>query len=509
VLLGPGIGALVEPATGRWWAPAEVRRRVAIRAAQHRAAGLRRGDRVFLHFGNCSEFFVEVLAVWRVGGCVVPIDPSFTPFEIETLSAWAKPRFSVWLEPPGSETRDAVARAGVERVDLALVGDSDTGLRNHEGAGLRPDDDALVLFTSGTTGDPKGVVHTHRSLWARWTSLRDHLGVEAFARTLCVLPTHFGHGLICNSLFPWLSGCDLYVQPPFKAENLMTLGETIDAHEITFVSSVPTVWRLALRIARPPDGRSLRRVFIGSAPLTASLWSSVQEWAGTDDVLNAYGITETGSWLAGTTLPDFEPEDGLVGVPWGGVVSVRRGGLPGTESDADAVCEPGELGHVWVSTPALMRGYLERDDLTERVVSNGWFVTGDIGALDERGRLYLRGREREEINKGGLKVYPSDIDGVIERFPAISDVCAFAFADAVLGEDIGVAVVLRDDAPTTLRQLHDWATTHLAKHQVPRRWYTVEEIPRTSRGKVNRAAVGEHCSKRAPVSFAAPQDDPE
>jgi acyl-CoA synthetase (AMP-forming)/AMP-acid ligase II len=188
---------------------------------------------------------------------------------------------------------------------------------------------------------------------------------------------------------------------------------------------------------------------------------------------------------------------------------VLRGGEPGIEVDPGAECGPGELGHVWVSTPALMRGYLDRDDLTARVVSNGWFVTGDIGTLDDGGCLRLRGREREEINKGGLKVYPADVDSVIERFPGTSDVCAFAFADALLGEDVGVAVVLHDEDPGTLLQLHDWTTTRLARHQLPRRWYVVPEIPRTSRGKINRAAVAEHCATRTPVNFTALRDGRE
>ena len=505
VLLGPGIGALVEPATGRSWTRAEVARRVSARAAQLRAGGLQRGDRVFLHFGNRYEFFVELLAAWHVGACVVPIDPAFTPFEVDTLSEWARPRLSIWLDQPASDFVGAVEGNGVEVVDLERVDPAQTAAGAGHGA-LHLDDDALILFTSGTTGDPKGVVHTHRSLHARWSSLRDHLGLGSFERTLCILPTHFGHGLIVNSLFPWLSGCDLYVQPPFRAENLVTLGETVDEHAITFVSSVPAVWRLALRIARPPTRGSLRRVFVGSAPLSESLWRSVQEWSGTPDVLNAYGITETGSWLAGTTVDGFEPEDGLIGVPWGGVLRVLRGGEPGAESDPDAVCAPGELGHVWVSTPALMRGYLDRDDLTSRVVANGWFVTGDIGTLDERGRLYLRGREREEINKGGLKVYPADIDYVIERFPVTADVCTFAFEDPLLGEDVGVAVVLHDEAPDTLMQLHAWTVERLAKHQVPRRWYVLPEIPRTSRGKVNRATVATECERETPLDVAALRD---
>ena len=344
-------------------------------------------------------------------------------------------------------------------------------------------------------------MHTHRSLRARWVSLRDHLGLDAYRRTLCLLPTHFGHGLICNCLFPWLSGCDLFVHPPFRPELLRNLGSIVDEHEITFLSSVPAVWRLAHRIAKPPQARSLERVFVGSAPLTAQLWETVRDWTGTEAVFNAYGITETGSWLAGTTVLGFTPEDGLIGEAWGGLIRVLRHNEPGSPLDSGSLCEPGEAGHVWVNTPALMRGYLDRDDLTANVVSGGWFVTGDIGVLDERGWLYLRGREREEINKGGMKVYPGDVDAVIERFPATADVCAFAFPEPLLGEDVGVAVVLDPSDPDTLLSLQDWAAVHLSRHQIPQRWFVLPEIPRTSRGKVNRQAVAERCAEETPVDL--------
>jgi long-chain acyl-CoA synthetase len=260
---------------------------------------------------------------------------------------------------------------------------------------------------------------------------------------------------------------------------------------------------LALRIAKPPTLHSLSRVFVGSAPLSAALWTDIASWAGPARVMNAYGITETGSWLAGTTVGDFTPEDGLIGVPWGGVLSVLNSRDPAAVLDRDAVCAPGESGHVWTLTPALMRGYLDRDDLTAQVVSHGWFATGDIGVVDERGWLVLRGREREEINKGGMKVYPGDIDGVIERFRATLDVCSFAYADPLLGEDVGVAVALKQTDDATLRELHQWARRHLATHQLPQRWYVLEEIPRTSRGKVNRTQIAEHCVTRRPVDMAS------
>src|SRR5688572_7376653 len=454
------VGHLIEPLTGRHWAPNDVNMRLEARIGAYAAAGMIRGDRVFIHFGNCNEFFIELLAVWSLGGCVVPIDARFTPFEIETLAKWSRPKYSSWLEAPDAPLANAIANLGVHVMEVPKRIEPPKRGGREAKRGFALEDDALILFTSGTTGQPKGVVHTHRTLRARWMALRDHLGLTAYARTLCTLPTHFGHGLICNALFPWLSGCDLYIMPPFRPETTARIGSIIDEHQITFMSSVPALWRLALRIAKPPQMGTLQRVFVGSAPLSSALWTDIQAWAGNARVMNSYGITETGSWLAGTTVGDFTPEDGLIGVPWGGLVRALKSREPDAVADPGSVCRAGESGHIWTLTPALMRGYLDRDDLTAQVVSHGWFATGDIGIIDERGWLVLRGREREEINKGGMKVYPGDIDGVIERFPATLDVCTFAFSDALLGEDVGVAVALKDRNAATLRDLYQWGRQH-------------------------------------------------
>jgi acyl-CoA synthetase (AMP-forming)/AMP-acid ligase II len=492
----PGIiwntGNLTEPVSGRHWSPDEVQRQVVMRMKVFVANGIEPGDRVLIHFGNCLEFFAELLAIWRMGACAIPVDARLTSFEVDKLASAAQARFSVVDDHTAKATLEVIS-GGVVRHTLDL--DESESQQTGPGATTafpRLDDDALILFTSGSTGQPKGVVHTHRSLLARWISLEQSLGIDRYRRTLCVLPTHFGHGLICNCLFPWLSGCDLFIAPPFKADLIMHLGELIDEHQISFMSSVPSVWSLALRTASPPEKQTLERVHVGSAPLSENTWLQIQQWTGTREVFNAYGITETGSWVAGTSGGQVVPESGLIGEAWGATINIMEDDRP---------CAPGEIGMVWLHTPALMKGYFQRQDLTDAAVRGGWFLTGDIGMIDDRGCLFLKGRERDEINKGGMKVFPADIDEIVEQYAKTRDVCSFGFEDAFYGENVGLAVVLEDAEDEVVIGLHEWIGGHLAKHKHPAQWYILDEIPRTSRGKINRESVRQACMEIEPVDL--------
>ena len=502
MLLGPATGPIAEPFTGRRWEPDEVRHQVLRRAAGLRALGVHPGNRVLIGYGNRLEFFADLLALWTVGACAIPLDARLTAFEIETLSRAARARAFI-----GIGDIDADLARKLEALGTAVLRSETLGEAPVDPALPVPpyalEDDALILFTSGTTGNPKGVVHTHRSLRARWISLRHHLGLEKYRRTLCLLPTHFGHGLICNALFPWLSGQELFILPPFTPDAVMRLGEILDQQRITFMSSVPAVWRLALKTARPPSAGTLQRVFVGSAPLSGHLWREIQRWSGTRDVANAYGITETGSWVAGTTVGEFEPEDGLIGVPWGAVAAITREGTADAPPGIGEPCGAGDVGFVWLNTPALMKGYLDRDDLTAQCVTAGWFLTGDLGLLDDRGWLYLRGRVRDEINKGGAKVYPADIEAVTEQFAGVNDLCCFAVDDPHYGQNVGLVLVMTDPTPARLRELYAWLQAHLAEHQMPVKWFLTDNLPRTSRGKISRDRIADVCKGLSPLDLRA------
>jgi acyl-CoA synthetase (AMP-forming)/AMP-acid ligase II len=496
-------GRLTESLTGRSFSSAEIVLRAAARIQDLQDTGVRRGDRVFVRYGNKIEFFIDLLGVWYLGASAVPIDSRLTPFEIANLACTVRPRLML-VDLDGENAANSEMEALGTRV--IAVNDRQISAKAVSIFSRFPcraylDDEALILFTSGSTAKPKGVVHTHRSLRARWISLRDNLGVDAFRRTLCLLPTHFGHGLICNSLFPWLTGQDLVIAPPFNVDSLMRLGSLVDEYKITFLSSVPSIWGLVLKASKPPRGKSLRRVHCGSAPLSAHLWNQIQKWSGTNEVFNAYGITETGSWVAGSSMGEFTPEDGLIGIPWGAVVKI----LNRTEGDAPfdpaANCKAEENGYIWINTPALMRGYYAQPELTDQVVSGGWFLTGDIGLIDSRGWLYLKGRERDEINKGGAKIYPVDVDAVVERFEHTKEVCSFGVEDVLYGQNVAMAVVLEHSDAATIRALHGWMSRHLAEFKMPVRWYIVESLPRSSRGKINRKDVAEICVRQPPLDL--------
>ena len=431
--------------------------RVEARVAALAAAGLQgHGDRAFIHFGNCHQFFAELLAIWSLGACAIPIDPRFTPFEIETLVSWSRPKCSSWLETPDGALlkRLEELRVHVIEVPRGIVPPLRGGVPSR-GFGL--DDDALILFTSGTTGQPKGVVHTHRSLRARWMSLRTPSASTRSARTLCLLPTHFGHGLICNCLFPWLSGQHLFIAAAVQ-------GRTSSCSSAPCSTSTGSrssrrcrrVWRLALKTAAPAASR---HAGAGLLRLGAALRAPLEGDPAVDrraEVWNAYGITETGSWLAGTTVGAASPrEDGLIGVAWGGVLRVlqrRERGAPSSIRTQE--CRPGEIGPR-LGQHAGADARLSGPRRSHRAGGVRRLVLHRRHRHPRRARLAVPARPRARGDQQGRheglsgrhrrggRALPRDTRRVLLR------VCE----DALLGEDVGVAVVLEQRDEDTLRGL--------------------------------------------------------
>jgi acyl-CoA synthetase (AMP-forming)/AMP-acid ligase II len=462
------LGSITDIARQATWSSPDLQAAIAARRGALARLGAAPRRSVLIAHGGSPAFFADLLATWSLGAAAICADPGLTAPELTTLVDFAQP-VAVLV----SETCAATALP-VPIVDLMREPASDAP----EGAGAL-DDPALILFTSGTTGEPKGVVHSFRSILARVALNRQVIG-PALARSLCVLPTHFGHGLIGNALTPLLGGDHLLVGAGATLQAAGALGSIIDAHAVTFMSSVPSFWKLALRLSKPP-ARPLARVHVGSAPLAADQWEAICAWAGTRDVVNCYGITETANWIAGASARDHVPADGLVGRVWGGAAMA-----------VDAAGRPAAEGEIWVQTPALMTGYLHRHDLTAAVLRDGWFATGDTGRVED-GVIHLTGRQKDEINHGGLKVQPAEIDLLVERHPDVVEACCFAIPDPASGEAVAVAVRLKPGAATDTAELRAWCAARIRREAVPERWFVVDEIPKTDRGKIRRSTVRDRC----------------
>jgi oxalate---CoA ligase len=472
------IGPITDLGTGSEWSGTDVRRAAWARRRQLSDLGVGHGACVVLAHDEAGAFFADLFAIWSLGACAAVVDSQLTSAELANVVAFAE-AIAVIV---GEKTRSfspAQSVAVIQAASLPVESADPTSLAIEATVA----DPALILFTSGTTGDPKGVVHTFGSLAARVALNRQRISRETLARTLCVLPMHFGHGLIGNCLTPLFAGGHLFVARGDGLSRATRLSSSLVDHDITFMSSVPSFWKIALRASPRPGRTTLRQVSVGSAPVSADLVTAIADWSGTRDVRNMYGITETANWLAGGSLKDRPAEDGLVGPMWGGTAAVYIEGR----------IEAQGTGEILVRTPSLMSGYLRRQDLTSAAIIDGWYHTGDIGTVDTQGTLRLTGRIRNEINYGGMKVSPEEIDLLLERHPAVAEACAFGVPDPVAGEIVAVAVRLAASVSATPQELRAWCLERLKRDAVPQRWFLVAEIPKTDRGKLNRDKVRAAC----------------
>ncbi|HLL27537.1 MAG TPA: long-chain fatty acid--CoA ligase [Xanthobacteraceae bacterium] len=440
---------------------------VARRAAVLSQNGIGRGAPVVIAHDGSAHFFADLLAVWTLGATAICLDSGLTEAEFRTLIAFAAPA-AILVEG------NAVAADPLIPV-LRLAGSGDAPMTMPAWA---LNDPALVLFTSGTTGAPKGVVLTFRALLARWSLNVAVIGERTLARTLVTLPTHFGHGLIGNALTSLLAGGTIVLYArgmPLARE----LGRIVDKEDITFMSSVPALWQMALKLGNPPAGDSLTRVHIGSAPLAAELWSDVAAWSRAE-IVNCYGMTETANWISGASSKADGIEEGLVGKVWGGAAAVVN-----ERGERQALGE----GEIVLQSPSLMAGYFGRPDLSAEVLRDGWFHTGDRGSIDADGKIRLTGRIKDEINRAGFKVQPAEIDRLLESHPAVAQACVFAIPDTIGGESVAAAIRLAEGASENAESLRSWCELRLRREAIPGRWFIVRDLPHNARGKVDRNAV--------------------
>ncbi|HEU5058678.1 MAG TPA: AMP-binding protein [Kofleriaceae bacterium] len=437
-----------------------------------RRLGVRRGDRVAMVLPNGPETAAAFLAVASAASAA-PLNPAYRADELDF--ALGDLRARAVLVGRGGELAAEVARArGIPVVEVTageaagrftLSGDDGDG---EPGPPPAPDDVALVLHTSGTTARPKQVPLTHANLCASARAVAAALRLGPADRALHLMPLFHIHGLVAGLLAPLAAGGSLFVPPGFDALRFAVwLGESA----ATWYTAVPTMHQAIL--ARADRNRAiiaragLRLVRSSSASLAPSVMQALEETFGAP-VIEAYGMTEAAHQMTSNPLPPAARKPGTVGLPAGPEVSIRG-------------------GEVCVRGPGIMKGYDGDPAATAAAFVDGWFRTGDLGALDADGYLRLTGRLKEMINRGGEKIAPREVDEVLLAHPAVAQAVTFALPHDKLGEEVAAAVVLRGDAGEA--ELRDHVRAHLADFKVPKKIVFVDAIPTGPTGKLQRIGL--------------------
>jgi long-chain acyl-CoA synthetase len=459
-------------------------------AASLHTRGAALGDRLILANANTPAFFVALLGAARAGLVAVPLDPSLARAELAAVLDHARPHAVVIDErsAPVFESLDA---------PLCAVS-NDSGSSDVAATGCAPaapggDTQALILYTSGTTGTPRGAVHSHAGILQKVEDIRAWFGLGGSDSELCLLPTYFGHGLVCACLTTLHFGGTLHLCRPFDAELLPRVFALADHHGITTFSTVPTIVRLLLRnaaIAAPSSGR-LRFVTCASAPLHPEEALAFEARFGVP-LVHCYGLTEAGTWSAMSPIGrmrDPDRDHRSVGVAVGcrfRVVAPSKG-----DGGDCAPPPPGEIGEIEIAGPSVMLGYDRDPEATARVLHDGWLATGDLGRIDDRGRVYLAGRAKELIIRAGANIYPAEVERVLLHHPGVAEAYVVGLDHALLGEQVAACVVPRNGAALSNGELVRHCRTQLAPYKCPETFRFVHTVPRTSRGKVSRATLRE------------------
>ncbi|KAM0715360.1 hypothetical protein Q7P37_008858 [Cladosporium fusiforme] len=343
----------------------------------------------------------------------------------------------------------------------------------------KPDDVALVLHTSGTTGRPKAVPLTHRNLTRTMKNVQNTYNLTPADRTMLVMPLFHVHGLLAGFLAPLASGGSVIVPGGFSASSFWRDFTTFKANWYT---AVPTMHQILLKSPKPNPMPNIRFIRSCSSPLSPKVFKELEDAFGAP-VLEAYAMTEASHQMTSNPLPPAKRQPGSVGIGQGVEIRILDGeGKEVAQGKEAEICIRGEN---------VTKGYLNNEKANkESFTQDGFFRTGDQGKKDADGYVIITGRIKELINKGGEKISPIELDNVLAQHPAVSEAVSFAIADELYGQDIGVALVLKEGSKLSADELKEYMRQKVAKFKVPKKVFFTNVMPKTATGKIQRRNVG-------------------
>jgi malonyl-CoA/methylmalonyl-CoA synthetase len=461
----PGRPALWDARRG-WTTRAGLEAASRLAAGRLHRAGLRPGDQVLCSAGTSLKLVEAYVGLLRLGAVAVPVNTAYTEREIAHVVADAEPRAAVMDD--GDRAGWARRAAGGDLLALTPELDLPAGTAPDLDAAA-PGDPALLCYTSGTTGAPRGAVLSHGNLLASAEALRLAWRWTEEDRLLLALPLFHVHGLCVGLHGTLLAGASAVLLPRFTPDGLL---DALREHAATLFFGVPTMYARLAASPRVGELARLRLCVSGSAPLPPTLFERLAERGG-QRILERYGMTET---LMNVSNPhDGERRPGTVGLP-----------LPGVELRLDN----GEDGEVLLRGPNVFAGYWRDPEATaEAIDPGGWFHTGDLGSFDERGYLRIQGRTKELIITGGYNVHPREVEELLLEHPAVAEVAVVGTPSEEWGEVVTAFVVASGEPPPP-DDLLAFTSGRLAPYKRPRSVRYVAELPRNALGKVQKHELG-------------------
>jgi long-chain acyl-CoA synthetase len=451
-------------------------------AAGLEARGIEPGDRVGVVLPDVLSFPVVYYGALMAGAAVVPMNPLLKAREIDYYLRDSGARLVVAADASAQAATEAARAVGIAAVLVDAIRPeslmADRALT--EPVTRADDDDAVILYTSGTTGPPKGAELTHANLSGNARTTADTL-LEATPDDVIMgcLPLFHVFGLTCGLNASVLSAATFTLLPRFEATAALSL---VERDHVTVFEGVPTMFSRMLNAPGRDryDLSSLRRCVSGGSAMPVQVMRSFEK-AFRCVVLEGYGLSET-SPLVSVNHPHVQRKPGSIGTPMRGV-EMRL-----VNDEGKAVAR-GEVGEIAVRGPNVMKGYWGKPEETAKAIPDGWFRTGDLARQDDDGYFFMVDRKKDIIIRGGYNVYPREIEDVLYEHPAVAEAACIGIPDADLGEEVAAAVVLKPGATATADVLHDWVKARVAAYKYPRHVWLVNSLPKGPTGKIVRREV--------------------
>jgi len=444
--------------------------------------GVGPGDRVGIMLPNVPYFAVCYFGVLRAGAVVVPMNVLLKRREVEFYTRDPEAKVVLAWHAFADDAQAGAQEAGAECV-LVTPGEFEhmvgAAPPRTEVADTADSDTAVILYTSGTTGTPKGAELTHANLKRNCEVSRGLFDLGADAVTLGALPLFHAFGQTCGLNATIAGGGMLTLIPRFDPGKAL---EIIERDQVTVFEGVPTMYNAMLHHpdADRFDTSTLAVCVSGGAAMPVEVMHGFEEKFGCK-VLEGYGLSET-SPVASFNHPDRERKAGSIGTPIEGVE------MKVVDDDGHDLAA-GEVGEIVIRGHNLMKGYWNRPDATAEAIREGWFHTGDMAKVDDDGYFFIVDRKKDMIIRGGYNVYPREIEEVLYEHPAVREVAVVGVPHDELGEEVGAAVALKDGAEATPGDLRDHVKAQVAAYKYPRLVWIVDDLPKGPTGKILKREI--------------------